>query len=202
MPTVQFWFEFGSTYTYLSVARLRSLAEAEGVAVEWKPFLLMPLLVEQGLENGPFLPFPNKLAYMWRDLERRAAEHGIPYRRPEKYPPDEVLTSARLALLGSAEGWSSTFTEAAFALHWTEGCIIGTEENIHGALMRAGQDPDTALARARSAENKAALKEQTEQARQRGIFGSPTFIAGDELFWGDDRLEQALNWAKAPKHAQ
>jgi len=88
MPTIQFWFEYGSTYTYLTVMRIAGLASARGVAVDWRPFLLMPILTAQGMDRGPFLPFPSKLRYMWRDLERRAQKHGLSYRRPSTYPPN------------------------------------------------------------------------------------------------------------------
>lgn len=196
MPTLQFWYEFGSTYTWPTVARIGRAAQAAGVTVEWKPFLLMPLMIGQGLDRGPFLPFPRKMAYMWRDLERRCAEHGIAYRKPSAYPPQEVLTSARLGLLGSHEGWCQAFTEKAFELHWTQDIAIGTPENLQQALRHAGQEPEAALARARSDANKQALKAQTEAADARGLFGSPSFLAGGELFWGDDRLEQALAWAR------
>lgn len=197
MATLEFWYEFGSTYTYLTVARLRREAQQRGVDVQWRPFLLMPLMIEQGLTEGPFLPFPRKLAYMWRDLERRAAEHGLPYRRPDHYPPDDVLTSARVALLGSREGWCATFTESVFEQHWTRGRPIGTEANLREAIESAGRAPDEVLAQARAAEVKAALRAQTEEAQRRGLFGSPSFVVADELFWGDDRLEQALDWARA-----
>lgn len=197
MRAFDFWFEYGSTYTYLTVARIRALAHSHGVAVSWKPFLLMPLMIEQGMNQGPFLPYPRKIDYMWRDLARRAAEHGIPYSKPSHYPPQEVLTSARLGVLGAREGWCEQFTEKVFALHWTENRIIGTEDNIRTALESIGQDPTSAIERARSTENKEELKSQTEEARRLGLFGSPTFVVAGELFWGDDRLEQAIAWAKS-----
>ncbi len=197
MATLEFWYEFGSTYTYLTVARIRREAQQRGVEVQWKPFLLMPLMIEQGLTQGPFLPFPRKLAYMWRDLERRAAEHGLPYRRPDRYPPDDVLTSARVALLGSREGWCDTFTESVFEQHWTRGRPIGSEANLREAIESIGRSPDDVLTQARAADVKAALRAQTEEAQRRGLFGSPSFVVADELFWGDDRLEQALDWARA-----
>jgi 2-hydroxychromene-2-carboxylate isomerase len=196
MPTLQFWFEIGSTYSYLTVARIGRTAEAAGVDVEWRPFLLAPILQKAGMAQGPFLPYPIKTAYMWRDIERRAQEHGVPYLQPLKYPPDEVLGTARLALLGMHEGWGRVFVEQVFRLHWTRRIQIGTPENIAGALAAAGQEPQAAIERSRAPGLKEALRAQTELAESKGIFGSPTFIVGDELFWGDDRLEQAIAWAK------
>jgi len=201
MSGVDFWFEFGSTYTYLTVARIDRLARRANVEVRWKPFLLMPLMIEQGMSQGPFLAYPRKLDYMWRDLERRAAEHGLPYARPSRYPPEEVITSARLALIGADEGWAPRFVEEAFRLHWTEDRPIGTPDNIRSALAAAGQEPDQAIARTRTPEVKERLKAQTAEAERLGLFGSPSFVVKGELFWGDDRLEQALEWATRHQRA-
>jgi 2-hydroxychromene-2-carboxylate isomerase len=167
MPAVDFWFEFGSTYTYPAVARIAELAADRGVEIRWRPFLLMPIMIEMGMAQGPFLPYRRKLDYMWRDLERRCAEHGVPYRKPSAYPPADVITSARLALLGACEGWCRTFTEKAFALHWTEDRPIGSEDNIRTSLVASGQDPATALERAKLPATKEALKAQTADRRHR-----------------------------------
>jgi 2-hydroxychromene-2-carboxylate isomerase len=135
---IEFWFEYGSTYTYLTVARIVSLARARNVAIEWRPFLLMPVLTEQGMPNGPFLPYPNKMRYMWRDLERRASRHGIPYQRPSVYPPNTLLT-ARIGFLAQGGDWCGAFTQEVFRLHWTEGTVIGTDENIRRSLSLVGK---------------------------------------------------------------
>jgi 2-hydroxychromene-2-carboxylate isomerase len=116
MGKIDFWFEYGSTYTYLTVARIHAAASRHGVEVRWRPFLLAPIMIEQGLTQGPFLPYPNKLRYMWRDLERRAASHGLPYRRPSHYPPNTLLT-ARVGMLAATQGWCREFTEHSFAMH-------------------------------------------------------------------------------------
>jgi 2-hydroxychromene-2-carboxylate isomerase len=185
MTAVDFWFEFGGTYIYPTVARIGKLAAEHGVKVRWRPFLLMPIMIEMGMTQGPFLPYRCKLHYVWRDLERRCAEHGLPYRKPSAYPPAEVITSARPALLGATDGWCRAFTEKAFELHWTEDRAIGSADNIRASLLAAGQDAATALERARLPETKEALKAQTAEAAQLGTFGSPTFIVRGELFWGD-----------------
>lgn len=193
---VQLWFEYGSTYTYLTVLRIGRAAAARGIEIDWRPFLLMPILVAQGLNEGPFLPFPNKLRYMWRDLERRAKRHGLPYRRPSSYPPNTLLT-ARIGMLAATEGWCQAFTERTFSLHWVEDRAIGTEDNIAATLSSLGKDKNEILARAQAPENKELLRAQTDRAKELGLFGSPSFIVGEELFWGDDRLEEALEWASS-----
>lgn len=192
-PTLEFWYEFGSTYTYLSVGRIEALADAASVPVVWKPFLLMPVLNHIGVAN-PFTENAPKSAYMWTDLMRRAEALGIAIKRPSVYPPNSLVT-ARVALLGMDEGWGVAFTKAAFRKHWLDDVTIGTDENTRAALAAAGQDPDDTLARALSDANKAALRTQTEQAAALGLFGAPSFVVDGEIFWGDDRLEDALKRA-------
>jgi hypothetical protein len=92
MQRLTFWFEYGSTYTWLSVARIDALAQAHGAQIEWRPFLLSAILKQRGMVEGPFAE-PVKGRYMWRDLERRAARHGIAYRKPTGSLPNTLLTA-------------------------------------------------------------------------------------------------------------
>lgn len=193
MGAMEVWIEYASTYSYLTVSRIGRLARERGVHLDWQPFGLGPVRHQQQLG----FPFPEgnaKTAYMWRDLERRAAKMGLPYRRPSMYPV-KSLPTARIALLGAAEGWCQAFTEEVFRLHWTEDCLIGTEENLQRACARIDRDPALLVARADGPDGKAAMEAQTTRAVQRGIFGAPSFVIGSELFWGDDRLEDALDCA-------
>jgi 2-hydroxychromene-2-carboxylate isomerase len=195
MPTMEVWIEYASTYSYLTVTRIGALAAARGVVLEWRPFALGAVRAEQQL-GFPFPAESPKTAYMWLDLERRARQLGLPYRRPETYPVNSMLT-ARMALVAAREGWCQAFSERVFRLHWVEGRLIGSDDNIRSALQALGRDAEAELARAQSPENKDALKAQTLAALQRGIFGAPSFVVDGELFWGDDRLEMALERAVA-----
>ena len=190
---LNFWFDFGSTYSYLTVSRIGALAAARGVALDWRPFSLAAVRDRLQLPF-PFPPSSPKTAYMWLDLERRARALGLPYRRPETYPVNALLT-ARAALLGVPEGWCQRFTEQVFRLHWVEGRLIGTDDNIRSALASIGLDVDAVLARAQSPEITQRLEQQCADALSRGIFGAPSFVVDGELFWGDDRLEMALDRA-------
>lgn len=192
-PRLEFWYEFGSTYSYLTVIRIEELATAASVSIDWKPFLLMPVLNHLGVDN-PFTTNEAKCAHMWVDLMRRADKLGIPINRPSVYPPNSLLT-ARVSVLGLNEGWGVAFTKEAFRLHWVEDVIIGTDENTQGALAATGEHPDQAIARALDPANKDALRAQTEDAIEAGLFGAPSFIVDGEVFWGDDRLEDALEAA-------
>ena len=193
MKSMQVWIEYASTYSYLTVARVGPLAAKHGVALEWRPFWLNPVRSAQDMGN-PFLEYPNKLAYMWRDLERRAQHYQLAYLRPSAYPVNSLQT-VRIALVAAREGWCQPFTERVFSLHWTEDRPIGSEDNLITTLTALGKDPEAVIAKAQSPENKDALKAQTQLACELRIFGAPSFVVGDELFWGDDRLEAAIDWA-------
>jgi 2-hydroxychromene-2-carboxylate isomerase len=195
MKPIDFWIEYGSTYTYLSVARIGRMAAASNVEIRWQPFFVMPIMAEHGLTQGPFLPFPTKTAYMWRDIERRALKHETPYAKPSTYPVSSLLT-ARIACIAADEGWCQPFTEGVFRLHWTRNILIGSDENLCAVLTDLGQSPSTLIERAKAQVVKDKLKLQTERAKLLGIFGAPSFTVDQELFWGDDRLAEAIEWAR------
>ncbi|MFO1327939.1 MAG: 2-hydroxychromene-2-carboxylate isomerase [Rubrivivax sp.] len=195
MPSMEVWIEYASTYSYLTVARIGALAGARGVALDWRPFALGAVRTEQQLPF-PFPPESPKTAYMWLDLERRARALGLPYRRPETYPVNSLPT-ARIALLGVREGWCQAFTEQVFRLHWVEGRLIGGDDNLRSALGTLGLDADAVIAQAQTPAHKERFRQQSADALARGIFGAPSFVVDGELFWGDDRLEMALERAAA-----
>ena len=197
-PVVEFWYEFASTYSWLSVMRVEPLAEAAGVQLEWKPFLLGPVFMALGWNDSPFNIYPPKGRYMWRDLERLAAKYGQPFRRPSGFPRNSLL-AARVALVGVEEGWVARFSRAVMTANFAEDRDIGQREVIADILAGMGLEPDAVIERAQSDANKLALRCQTERAAELGLFGAPSFRVGDELFWGNDRLEDALAWATGPR---
>lgn len=188
------WFEFASTYSYLTVARAEPLLQAAGVAFEWRPFLLGPIFRDKGMDTSPFVLDPVKGAYMWRDLARRADRYGLPFTRPARFPMNG-LTAARIMTAARAEPWSGAFARAVFTAQFARGEDISDPAVLTGALASSGADPAHWLERAQHDDTKAALREATDQARALGIFGAPSFVVGNELFWGDDRLEDAIAWA-------
>jgi 2-hydroxychromene-2-carboxylate isomerase len=200
-PVLEFWYEFASTYSYLAALRIEPLAEAAGVDLRWRPFLLGPIFAAQGWTSSPFNLYPAKGRHMWRDLEREAARLGLPARRPEPFPQNS-LAAARVALLGADHPWGPTFAKAVFRAEFGEGRSIAEPAAIAAILTKLGLDADGVLRQAQAEPNKGRLKAQTEEARSRGVFGAPTFFAEDgEMFWGNDRLEQALAWASGERPA-
>jgi 2-hydroxychromene-2-carboxylate isomerase len=190
-PRIEFWYELASTYSYLSAMRIEALASAAGVEVVWKPLLLGPIFHAQGWGTSPFNIYPAKGRYMVRDMERLAAARGLPFRLPSPFPQNS-LHAARLTLIGHPQGWGVAFTRAVYAAEFAEGADIGDKRVLGAILERLGLDAPALLAVSAAPETKERLRQQTEEAQELGIFGAPTFLAGGDLYWGDDRLEQAL----------
>jgi len=193
-PVLDFWFDFASTYSYPAAMRIAPLAATAGVAIRFRPFLLGPIFKAQGWDTSPFNLYPAKGRYMWRDLERLCADLSLPFRQPETFPQPSLL-AARVALVGLAENWGEEFCRAVFRAEFGEAGRIDDIATIARLLTRFGVAPDDVLAQAQSDPIKARLRDETQSAQQLGIFGAPTFVTADgELFWGNDRLEQALAW--------
>lgn len=194
-PTIEFWIGYGSTYSYLSTMRIERIAESAGLIVDWKPFNIRAMMIEKGLPTGPFVPRPEKLAYMWRDLERRAQRRGLPYVKPPQYPVDTQKT-VRVAFLAATEGWCGRFSRKVFEMNFVEGRSIGARGNLEAALTEIGMDAERIIRRAQEQDIEDGLAAQTRRAIDLGMFGSPHFRVGEELFWGDDRLEDAIEWCR------
>jgi 2-hydroxychromene-2-carboxylate isomerase len=198
MAALDFWFDFASTYSYLALMRVGGLAKAAGVTVRFRPFLLGPIFKAQGWSTSPFSLYPAKGRYMWRDFERLCADAGLPFCQPDPFPQNGLL-AARVALVGGEEEWGDAFCVETFRTEFGEGASIEDDKAIAAILSRLGIAPEPVLAAARSEAIKAKLRAQTEEAERHGLFGAPSFVTADgELFWGNDRLEQALRWAANP----
>jgi 2-hydroxychromene-2-carboxylate isomerase len=193
---MEFWYEFGSTYSYPAAMRIERLAEEAGVEVRWRPFLLGPIFQTLGWNDSPFNIFAAKGRYMWRDLTRVCEAEGLPLKLPPAKFPQNGLKAARIALVGESEGWTPAFTRAVFAANYSEQKDISEDATLRAILAGLGVRADAVFTAANTWENKDALRRQTEEAASRGLFGAPSFTIGDELFWGNDRLEVAIEWAK------
>ena len=191
---VVFWFEFASTYSYLSAMRVEDEAAKLGVEVIWRPFLLGPIFHAQGWDNSPFNIYPAKGRYMWRDMARRAETFGLAFQRPDVFPQNSLL-AARAATAALHEDWGKAFCRRIYQAQFAEGKDISYPDVVASCIEAAGGVAQTFMFSAYSDSQKAALRANVEEAQAKGIFGAPSFTVGEELFWGDDRLEEALNWA-------
>jgi 2-hydroxychromene-2-carboxylate isomerase len=191
---IDFWFEFGSTYSYPAAMRVEELAGRYDVGINWRPFLLGVIFREQGLTDSPFNLHEAKGRYMWRDLERTCEALDIPFRRPSRFPRNGLL-AARVACCFDKEPWLPDFVRAVYRANFAEDADIADVDVISAYIAGTGESAEDVLEQAQSPESKKKLREQTDEAMRTGIFGAPSMVAGDELFWGNDRLEDAMEWA-------
>ena len=169
MSAMEFWYEFGSTYSYPAAMRIEKLAEEAGVEVRWRPFLLGRIFQTLGWNDSPFNIFAAKGRYMWRDLARVCKAEGLTLNLPPVKFPQNGLKAARIALVGMSQGWTPAFTRAVFAANYAEQKDISDDATLRAILSGLGVDADATIAAANTPENKDALRRQTEEAASRGL---------------------------------
>lgn len=194
MSTIDFWYEFASPYSFLAAMRIADVAKEKGVEVKWRPFLFGAIFKMMKLPTPPMQLTPQKFEYMWLDVVRQAKHRGFSLNPPPEFPRGAVLPS-RVALIGLGEDWGEEFSRRVFQANFVHGEDIATPEVVGKILEEMDQDAAAILEQASSQEIKDQLRAQTQEAFDIKIFGVPTFMVGDEMFWGDDRLELALEAA-------
>lgn len=187
---LEFWFDFGSNYSYLSAMRIEALAKNANITIAWRPFLLGVIYRELGWKEPPFITQVEKGRYAWMDTRRQAKKYGIEFNMPSQFPRVAILPS-RVAILGADQPWIAGFCKNVMRQNWVQDQDINAPAQVLSALSGLVGDPAKVIEAAQGEANKLKLREQTQLAREKGIFGAPTFFAGDEMFWGDDRLEDA-----------
>ncbi|MEL7132637.1 MAG: 2-hydroxychromene-2-carboxylate isomerase [Pseudomonadota bacterium] len=192
---VEFWFEFASTYSYLAAARVEKACAEAGVPLVWRSFLLGPVFGAQGMTDSPFNMYPVKGAYMWTDMERCCADQGLPFRKPSSFPRGSLL-AARIAAAHRDALWVGDFVRAVYHANFVEDRDISEDSVIAAVVDEIGQESGAIIAAATMPDGKFALRAATDEALERGLFGAPSFLVGGALFWGNDRLEQALRYAR------
>jgi 2-hydroxychromene-2-carboxylate isomerase len=198
-PEIEFWFEFGSNYSYLSLMRIEEEARRHGVQIAWKPFLLGPIFRALGMENSPFVLQKEKGVYVQQDMARLCRKYGLaPWVKPSVFPRLGVLP-LRIALLGVDQPWIGAFCRKVMELNFARDQDINQPEQMASIVAELGLSALGLIERAQSEPIKTRLRDQTEQARAKGIFGAPTFFVGTEMFWGNDRLDDALLFAAERK---
>jgi len=197
LSIIDFWFSIGSTYSYLTVMRLHEVETASGVTFNWRPFNVRDVMVEQN--NIPFRGKPLKTAYMWRDIERRADRYGLSPKVPAPYPLPGLDLANLVATLAAEEGWVEDYTRATYRRWFEEGQPSGEDPNLSESLTEIGQDIERVLSEAQADRIERALTASTKEAIKLGVFGSPSFVIKSEVFWGDDRLNDAMAWTRHEK---
>ncbi|HTH61478.1 MAG TPA: 2-hydroxychromene-2-carboxylate isomerase [Paraburkholderia sp.] len=198
-PSIEFWFDLSSNYSYLSVMRIEDAARQAGVDVLWRPFLLGPIFKALGWEAAPFVVQKEKGAYVWQDMQRQCRKYGLPWRQPTVFPR-RTLLATRIAVLADNAPWQPAWCREIMRLNYGEDRDVDTPEVATAVLEQLGLPAAQILDAALGEENRQRLRAATETARERGVFGAPTFFVGDDLYWGNDRLDDALS--AAASHAE
>ena len=194
MKRIDFWYSIGSTYTYVSTQRLTEIERQNNVIFEWCPFSVRSRMIE--MENVPFMAEKkrDKIEYMWRDVQRRANFYGFDAKVPAPYPLKEFDLANKVAILGKDQGWIKEYTVLTYKKWFLEHLEPGSEPNLSSTLREIGLDAENIIKLAQTDEIEQKYFKNTEMAKNKGIFGSPTFIVENEVFWGDDRCEDAIKW--------
>ncbi len=199
MREIEFWFEFGSNYSYLSVMRIEAAAARHQVPIRWKPFLLGPIFRSFGWNTSPFVLQKAKGEYVWKDMQRECRKYGLPWQRPTTFPRAALLP-LRVALVGAEQPWMGAYCRRMMSLNFAEDRDIDAHDVVDEVLGQLGLPAPQIISEALSDANKLKLRRQTEAAQALGIFGAPTFFVRGEMFWGNDRLDDALAYAADAPH--
>jgi 2-hydroxychromene-2-carboxylate isomerase len=186
--TVDFYFDFGSPTTYLAWTQLPRICAEAGATLVYKPILLGGIFQATG--NASPATIPAKGAYMGADLQRFARRYGVEFAFNPHFPIN-TMTMMRIAtgLYTTRPGEFERFLGAVFPAMWVEGKDLGNPEVLAQVLTDAGLDAPALAASASDPSVKEALKAATAEAVDRGAFGAPTMFVGDEMFFGQDRLD-------------
>ena len=188
---IEFWFDFASTYSYLSAMTIEEQAGKYDREVRWRPFLLGPIFKAQGWSTSPFNLYPAKGRYMWRDMQRLCADAGLALVRPRPFPQNSLL-AARIGMAAREQVWLPDYCRGVFMAEFARGETISDPDVLGDILTGIGVEARLWLERAVLPVTKQELRQRTEAAAAHGIFGAPSFLAAGELFWGHDRMKQAL----------
>jgi 2-hydroxychromene-2-carboxylate isomerase len=185
---VEFYFDVGSPAAYLAWTQLPKIAQQAGWEIEYRPFLLGGVFQATG--NRSPMEVPAKGQYMQDDLQRFAKRYGVPFRHNPHFPINTLtLMRGALGLQMREPQRMVPYVDAVYRAIWVDGKNMNDPATVAAVLQQAGFDPEKLLALAQDPAVKDQLKVVTQEAVARGAFGAPTFFVGDQMFWGQDRLD-------------
>ena len=196
MNTLTAWFSIGSTYTFLTALRIKSKIKEENLKIE-----IYPISIRYIMKNQNNIPFPpekkSKVEYMWRDIQRRAELYGIPKPSfPVSYPLKNFDMANKVGIVANNEGWYLDYFEETYRQWFLEGKDAGSEENIKSTLKNLGKNYSQVVRNASEESIETTYLNNTKKAVEMGVFGAPSFSVNNDIFWGDDRLEDAITFLK------
>lgn len=190
---IDFYFDFSSPYGYLASALIDEVAAKHGRRVRWRPFLLGAVF--KVANTGPLTSYPLKGAYSIHDFQRSARLYGVPFRMPATFPVNSLMAARVYYWLEATNpGMARPFARAVYAAYFADNRDISDREVVLDVAAKLGIDRAALLAGVEDPAVKAKLKQETDGAIARGVFGSPYMIVDGEPFWGADRLDMLDRW--------
>ncbi len=188
-PTIEFFFEIGSPYSYLAATQIERVASEEGTDVVWRPMVLGAIFKETG--NRPPAQVPAKGSYMFKDLLRWAERYGVEFNWPSNFPMNTIAAHRAILAAEDVHGAEAAkaLTLAIYKAYWVDDRDVSAPDVLAEVVEAQGLDVDAISGGVADQSIKDALREHTGEAQERGVFGAPTFFVGDEMFWGNDRLD-------------
>ncbi len=191
--SIDFYFDFSSSYTYIGLARIKALAARHGRALNWKPVSLGAIFKERG--HAPPTTDTTKGRYMFLDVERCAAEQNLPWRWPAVFPFNSIPAARGFLYLQTLPGnIALDYAHRVFDHAFANGGDVGNVETLCNIARTCGADPEAFATAIQSPPIKAKLVANTTEASHAGVFGAPTLICDGQLFWGADRIDQMDRW--------
>ena len=197
MKTLTAWLSIGSTYTFLTALRIKSKLKEENVNIE-----IFPISIRYIMKKQNNIPFPlekkSKVDYMWRDIQRRAELYNIPKPSlPAPYPLQNFDMANKVGVVSNNEGWYLDYFEETYKQWFLEGKEAGSEENLVSTLKNLGKNVSQVVSNASKENIETTYLTNTKKAMEMGVFGAPSFSVNSDIFWGDDRLEDAIHFLKS-----
>ena len=190
MAVLEFFFDYGSPWSYYAFTQVPKVAAAAGAEVLYRPMLLGGVFKATGNQSPAEINVPAKRAYSRLEFQRYAALYGIPFAHNPHFPIN-TMTLMRRAAWAEIEGRLLPYSTAVFQAMWVEPCNLGDAAVLAPVLKQAGIDPVAFQSAIERADVKQRLRQTTDEAVRRGVFGAPTFFVGDDMFFGQDRLDFA-----------
>lgn len=191
MPRLEFFFDCSSPWTWLAFTRIEQVARDGGATLLWRPILVGGVFnaANPSVYETRATPVPAKARYHAKDLQDWAQHQGVEIHWPKVFPVNSAR-AMRAALVALDEGWLPVWARAVFEAYWRDGRDISQPTELAEIARAMGRDPDRLLEHADAPEARARLRANTDELVARGGFGSPTmFVDGDDMYFGNDRLE-------------
>ena len=196
MKRIDMWFSIGSTYTFLTIMRIKPLIKKHNLKINFYPFNLRKIMIK--MDNFPFSKEKkNKLNYMWRDIERRALKYKVgKIKKNISFPIKNSNIANKIAICAQKQSFLLEYLDATYRLWFFENIEPGNRDSLKLVFQKINKNLEKTIYLSQTERINKIYAKNTSLAFSKGVFGSPTFLIGKEVFFGDDRFEDAILFAK------